>query len=868
MSKRAFLAAALAMTAAGPVRADGGKELRREVMDNGAVILVKEDHNMPVVTIQAWFPVGSTTEGENLGQGLSHFVEHMIFKGTDKQAPGDFARAVKASGGSLNAYTSFDRTVFHCTVRSERFDTMLDSFGDVIMHSKMDPAEATKEQQVIVNELKMYEDDPNRIIQYTFNETAWRVHPARHPIGGYVEQFLKLKPEDVGTYFRRWYAPNDMIFVVVGDVDSAAAMSAIRKLFGGWARKALPPIVLPEEPRQEGTRRETRSYAVAGASSGARLKIGWTTTTTYDEDTPALDMAALVLGHGESSRLNRVLKSEKSLVLSAYANNDTPTWRGHFGIGIALLPKFLEAAEAEVLAQVAKLKEELVSDAELAKIRAAVLAYNVIGRQDVMSQADTLGRGEMFHGNPLYEDLYVEKLKAVTPEDIRRVVRKYLVPATMTVATVVPRAPGGEEHSAAGGVKATFEPHIEEFTLSNGMRVVVRKNPNSASFAFTIAFMAGSRLEPSDKPGVANLACDMLLRGTTSRTAAQIAEEINATGGSIKVQGGRNTLLLNAEMLTQDFDKALELAADILTNPALSPSELENVKGLTLAKIDSMQREAVSTTSIRFHKSMYGDHPYSRIPQGTAKSVAAATPDDLRAVLAQFVHPGNCVVSVVGDLDAAAVKAALEKRFASFKKRDAALPEVKPPSLPEEGIRDDMTDTTLKMGVAIVGFPTVDMKHDDRWALQVLEKVLGGMGGRVWDAVREKKNLAYMVWASNVTMYERGYFQVGVTAQGINITPAIDVLMSEVQRVCDEPITAEELESAKNSVIGEMLIENQKNASQSQQLALDEIYGLGAGNLFEAPKKIDKVTAADVQAVAKKYLDAKKAVIAVTRPGK
>ncbi|MEK7469209.1 MAG: pitrilysin family protein [Planctomycetota bacterium] len=867
MLKRIVVAAALVAIPAG---AEEAKSLRREVLENGAVVIVKEDHNMPVVTLQAWFPVGSTTEGENLGQGLSHYVEHMIFKGTEKQAPGDFARQVKAGGGDLNAYTSFDKTVFHCTVRSQHFDRMLESFSDVIVNSKMDPEEARKEQQVIVNELKVYLDDPNRLIQYAYNETAWRLHPARHPIGGYLDQFLKLKAEDVGHYFRRWYVPNNMIFICVGDVDGAAAAAAIRRTFASWERKAIPPIVLPVEPPQSAPRRERRSYPIpkGGASSGARLKIGWPTVNCYHEDAPALDMAGLVLAYGDSSRLTRGLKNEKRIVQSLFARSDTPAYRGNFAITATLEPKFMEAAEAAILEEVKKLQEAPVTGAELARVRAAVMAWNVIGRQDIMSQADVCGEGEMYHGNPGYESLYLEKLKAVTPEDILRVARTWMLPSTMTVASVVPREEAGEASRPGPVTAAAFEPHIEEFTLENGLRVVFRRNPNAPSFAFTMTFMAGSRLEEAGKPGVANLAGEMLLRGTTNRSAAQLAEEINATGGTFKVQGGRNTVLLNAEMLTQDFAKALELAADVLMNPAFDAGELDNIKRLALAQLDSTMRSARGATTLRLLKAMYGEHPYGRFPLGTEESIRAISPGDLRAFHGRFVHAGNGVIAVVGNLEPAAVKAALAKALGGLRKSDEKLPAVAPPGELKSGWSGDVNDPTKNMGVALLGFPTVAMHEADRWPLQVIEKVMGGMGGRVWDAVREKRNLAYNAWASNLTMYERGYFEFGAQVQLDNLDPTVKVLKEEIRRIREEEVTAEELVRAKNGVIGELLIDLQKNSAQSQQLALDTIYGLGPKFVFDAPSKVERLTAADIQAAARKYLDPDRAVIAITRPGK
>jgi len=859
--------AVLILAAALPVCAD--PSLRTEVLENGAVVLVKENRNMPVATIQAWFPVGSITEGDNLGQGLSHYVEHMIFKGTETQAPGDFARAVKAAGGDLNAYTSFDRTVFHCVFRSEFFDATLAAFSDVIVNSKMDAGEATKEKFVIVNELKMYLDDPNRLIQYAYNETAWRTHPCRHPIGGYVDQFTKLKPEEVGAYFRRWYVPNHVVLIAVGDFDGAAAMAKMKAAFGGWERRPIPPIHLGVEAPQHATRRETRSYPVKGPTSGARLKIGWHGMHGHHPDVPALDMAALVLSLGDSSRLNRVLRLEKRLVQSISAHNDTPgRYAGHFAISCALDPAKLAEAEAEILREVERLKTELVSADEMARVRKGVEAWNVLNRQDVMSQASALGVSQLEYGSPDLTAVWDAKLAAVTAEQIRDAARRYLVPETMTVAAVVPAtAVGGEAPPDGAGAGAAFEARIEEFTLSNGMRVVLRRNDATPSFGMTFAFMAGSRLEPVEKQGVANLVAEMLLRGTARQSAAELAAAINGTGGTLRVIGGRNTLLLNVEMLAADFETALGLASDILANPSFDAKELDGVRANVRFQLDRMQRDTAGATSLRFHRILYGTHPYSRTPHGTAESIAALNPDDLRTFHARFIHPKNCVVAIVGALDADRVRKALETAFAGFAGKDEGLPEVAPVADLPGGLVDDVTDPTKNMGVAFVGFPTVTLENGDRWILQVAENILGGMGGRVWDAVRERKGLAYSAWASNVAMLDRGYFQLGVMAQPDNLDPAIATIHEEIRKIVEGPIGEEELRSAKNKVLGDNLIALQRNAAQAQAIALDTVYGLGPRSLFALPGKVETITAEDVRRVAKQYLDPAKAVVVITRPG-
>jgi zinc protease len=863
---RGVLCATLAALSA---RAEESAAIRREVLPNGAVLVVREDHNMPVVTLQAWFPVGSTTEGENLGRGLSHFVEHMIFKGTATQKPGDYARAVRAAGGTLNAYTAFERTVFFCTVRSEFFDSTLASFSDVIMNSSMDAAEAEKEQQVIVNELRAYLDDPGRLIQYAYNETAWRVHPARHPVGGYLEEFLRLKPSDVGEYFRRWYAPNNMVFIVVGDIDGARAIAAVRKAFQGWERKALPPIVLPEEPEQFAARREVRTYPVTGPSGGARIKIGWPGVSCRHADAPALDMAALVLGLGDSSRLARSLKMEKRLAQGTFARNDTPGYAGHFSVGATLDPARLEDVEKELIAQVEKLKADGVTEEELERVRASLESLRVTNLQTVDEQADQIGQSELYYGCPDYLlTAYDRRLKAVTPADIQRVARAWLLPARTTVAIVVPRRAEAEPVPPDGtGAASSFDPRIEEFTLSNGIRVVLRRNAVIPAFGMTVAFLGGSRVEPQDMPGAANLAAEMLMRGTRTRSAARLNDDIGRTGGTLRVQGGRNTLMLHAEMLNRHFDSAAALCADLIMNPAFEPAELDAVRARARFEIERLSRDANGAASTRFHKLIFPGHPYSRLPVGTLEGVAAATPEALRAFHDSITQPANCVVAVVGDVTPEQARATLEKHLGALKARGEAPAVPGVPASIEEAVKDEVSDPSKNMGTVYFGFSTVGMEHEDRWPLLLLDNILGGMGGRLWDQVRDRHNLAYNVWATSVTMQLRGYFQVGVVAQGPNVDRAIEVVLEVLREASEGGITEQEVADARNKAVGESLIALQKNAAQAQAIALDTLYGLGPRRVFEAPQKIGKVTLEDVRRVARHYLNEKRMVFVVTRPG-
>ncbi|MEK7865102.1 MAG: pitrilysin family protein [Planctomycetota bacterium] len=842
-----------------PLRAD---------LDNGMVFIVKEDHAAPIVTLQAWFRAGSIFEEEFLGCGISHFVEHMIFKGTPTRGVGAFANEIRAAGGDLNAYTFYDRTVFYCTVRSPYLDPALDALSDVVKNSAFDPAETAKESEVIVKELEKDLDTPDQVLYHLFQSTAYQVHPYRIPVGGYIDQFKRIGREDLVRYYRRMYVPNNMIFVVVGDVDGSEAARRVERSFADFERRPRPPITLPREPRQLGRREASRE----ADTPQTKLMLGWPTIAVSHPDLYALDVLSLVLGHGRASRLARIVKDKRRLVSSIDASSDTPLDPGTFYVWAdGIEPdRFRETCDV-VLEEAYRLRDEPVTAAELDRAKNQVLANFVYSRQGVEAQARSLGTGECLAHNIAFDALYVDGIRRVRPEQVLDAARRYLTEETLTVASVVPRSAsvsvGGSTLAAAseppptGGVRV---PDVAKSTLPGGGTLLVRPNRTLPLVTAYAAFLGGVRFEPPDRAGVSAFMASAMTRGTRRRTAEELHEAIESVGGRLEQFSGKNSFGLQVTCLTEHLDLALGLFGECLTEPAFDPDQIELVRRLTLSAIARQREDAMTQDMILLNRSLYGEHPYGRPQLGREETVCAIGREDLAAFHAAWCRSSNAVVAVVGDVSVEEAQSKIATVLAGLSASPVGVPVL--PSQPRIGERSDVEQTIpgKNLGALCVGFPTVSFRHPDGYVLDVIQQLLSGLGGRIFVRLREEQALAYEVHGVAASNLDPGAFLFMTRTTRDKFDACLDGLADELARLAREPIPEDELARAKNSLVGSRIGDLQRNQDQAQGMALDELYGLGYEHYWRYLDRVEAVGAEDVRRVARAYLDMRRCVVART----
>src|SRR5213592_4277140 len=514
-------------------------------LPNGLTIIVQEDHSAPVASVQAWCATGSIDEDEHLGAVLSHILEHMLFKGTKTRSTNVIAQKIQDVGGYINAYTSFDRTVFWIDVPKDGVATALDVLADAMMNSTLPPEEYQKEQEVIRREFAMGMDDPDRMTGLLLFATAYQRHPYRFPVIGDLEIYNQLTQEQVVQYYKTRYVPNNLTFVVVGDVEAEKVRQQLTDLFKPYPEKSLKPLLIPSEPPQLGRREVHQEFA----TELSHLSLAWHIPEVTNPDVPALDLLATILGDGRSSRLYRRVREEAGLAFSISAFSYTPGDPGLFGIDAAVDPKKRDAAEQLALRIVDEVKQAGVTAEELAKAKKITLSHHLGALTTMRGQASDIGSNWLLTRDLNFSRHYLDAVQKVTLEDIKRVAAEYLTENNLTVISLNPK---GLLAAKTVGAKLTAAGEIQKFDLSNGLRLLVREDPRLPLVGMGAVFRGGLLAETPETNGITRLMAKVLLKGTKTRTAEQIANEIEAVGGSISSDAGNNSFGVSVDVMKPD----------------------------------------------------------------------------------------------------------------------------------------------------------------------------------------------------------------------------------------------------------------------------------------------------------------------------
>src|SRR2546426_1619119 len=496
------------------------------ILPNGLTIIVQEDDSAPVASVQAWCGTGSIDEDQHLGAGLSHILEHMLFKGTKTRGKNVIAQKIQDVGGYINAYTSFDRTVFWIDVPKDGVTTALDVLADAMMNSTLPPEEYQKEQEVIRREFAMGLDDPDRVVGLRLFATAYQRPPYRFPVIGEIEIYNQLTQEQVMQYYKTRYVPNNLTFVVAGDVDAEKVRQQLTEFFKASPEKSLKPLFIPEEPPQLGRREVHQEFA----TELTHLSLAWHIPEVTNPDVPALDLLSTILGDGRSSRLYRRVREEAGLAFSISAFSYTPGDPGLLGIDATVDPAKRDAVQQLVLQIIDEIKQAGVTTEELTKAKKISLSHHLGALTTMRGQASDIGSNWFLTRNLNFSRDYLDAVQKVTLDDIKRVAANYLTNDNLTVVSLNPKS---SLTAKAEGAKAAAAAEIQKFELSNGLRLLVREDRRLPLVAMGAVFRGGLLAETSQTNGIGRLMAKVLLKGTKTRTAEQIANQIEAVGGSI-----------------------------------------------------------------------------------------------------------------------------------------------------------------------------------------------------------------------------------------------------------------------------------------------------------------------------------------------
>jgi len=860
-NKKAFLAFSLlacvvfatcyvTITAAASVT-DGA---RRFTLENGFTVILKEKKEA----------------------GITHLIEHMIFKGTPTKKTGEIARTIEASGGHINAYTSLDQTVYYVEIASSHFHTGLDVLLDAVQHSLFDPLELEREKEVVLEEYRRALDMPDRRLAKAMMRLCYKKHPYRRPIIGYEETIRAFDRQAILRYMDKWYTPNNMVLVAVGDFDTNRALKTIRRLVKNFPKRTGKKPARPMEPEQTSLRKQILKEVV----EQVYLDISWHIPALTHDHMPALDLLEITLGHGKSSRLYSRLKMQENLVhdidAGAYALADP----GFFSIDAALSPENLNHALDAIEGEIARITLEPVSDSELKKAKAIAEADFIFAMESMSGQARILAFFETMAGDMHYADKHLARLKQVTASEIRHVASTYFRPENLSIGLLAPKGADialSEQQITTIFSKARSKAVLKradhretdikplKVTLGNGLRLLVKENPCLPVVSIRAAFLGGVRLEQPQPWGISGFLSKMLTRGTSKRTAAQIASTVESWAGSLSGFSGKNSFGISAKFLSKDLYPGLELLSDVVLNPAFPESEIEKVRKDILANIKAKKDRPTAQLFDLFNKTLFQNHPYGHPRTGTENSIRSIKRSELIQWYRSHSIPSNFVLAVVGDVNKDQLIPHIKTLFGKFGASFEKTPEIRPEP-PLTAIREAHLERPGAQTHLVIGYLGTSLESKSNAPMALLETALSGQGGRLFFELRDKRSLAYSVTAFRRPGLETGMFGVYMACDPSKLTAAKEGIFKELEKVRKEGLSEKELEAAKRYLLGNLKIELQTNGNQAMRMALDELYGLGYGYLKQYIRDIEAVTLNDIKRAAKKIIMPEKFVFVTIGP--
>ena len=797
------------------------------------------------------------------------------------------ARKIESIGGDINAWTSFDETVYHIVVPKEELATGIDVLVNAVQNPLFEAKELASEKEVIFEEISQGKDDPSHLcIENLFN-SAYRSHPYGRPIIGFRKTLENISSRDLARIHNKYYSAENVTVVIAGDVDAGKCRRLLQRRISGFPKNKKKTHTF--SPAKQ--KRLQFSVVDARDINEIQAAVGFHIPRIQHEDGAALDLLALILGHGESSRLHSTLKKEANLVTDVFANAYTLKESGLFAVAAGVQPDRLEKATEALIEELFKTFKEKVTDEELERAIRIALSEKVYGAETAQGLARKLGYYGTATGDPDYERKYLSRIKVVTKSELRATAEKYIRPNNLTFSLVLPKAENASQKEtgqikkriksfARDLIKEKFKTGISTTTvsasqkkvspiqaheLSCGGKVIVLPDSSVPLVAFRSIWLGGLRAETMNNNGINCLLTGMLTRGSTKYPVYDGIRAIEGFGGSMSGAAGRNTLGLRAEVLSEHWEPAFDVIVDTLTNPTLDESELNKERKNTIDEIAAQEDNPAYQAYRAFRVALYGKHPYSMSVMGTRESLMTLTKKKLASFHRRFMRPQDMVISVVGDIDPERTVEIFETAFPDQPKtKKGVLPKRALPKFSKP--RKVRIQKDRQQSHIVLGFHGLTIQDERRFALEVLVAVLSGQGGRLFRELRDKRGMAYHVTAANIDGLDPGFLSVYMATSPEKVKDAVDGIRDELRKVSERVIGAQELEETKRHLAGNHAISLQRKSALAGNIALNEIYNLGYNEHTRYRENILSVTADDVIDVARYILRPSHEVLSIVTP--
>ncbi len=873
-------------------------------LNNGLKVLLKEVHASPVVSVWCWYKVGSKNEGPGI-TGISHWVEHMNFKGTKEFSKGDMWNLVERAGGYENGYTWLDVTTYLETLPKDKLELGLKMEKERLASSLFDSAEVATERGVIISELQGGENYPETNLDEKLWSIAFDAHPYRFPTIGWLSDLEKITREDLYNYYKSYYMPNNATLVVVGDFESEKIIPQIKELFENIPSGKSPEPLRTVEPVQKGERK----FILKGGGETKYLEIGYKIPETFNHDFyPLLVLDAILTGAkgantwssdywsqaSKSSRLYKALVDEKLAtkvrgVLIPFANPNLYT----FNLTLSEDKDFKEVEE-RLYKEIDRLKTELVPEAEFEKAFNQLKAKLSYEDESVTEQAHQLGYYETISSYKLYYSL-LDSLNQVKREDIKRVAEKYLNEDLRTVGWYIPRkdektlSSGSSEGSSKSyyksyssektnsqpGIKiedpeATYPLQAKRVVLKNGMVVLIKENHSTSSVSLIFNIRAGSFFDPDKKHGLANFTAGMLDRGTYNLSKDKIAEELDFSGAELYINTAVQSVNISARSLSSDYKKILALLGDMLINPVFPEEEMEKVRKEILISIDENLNNTGAVAEDNLKRLLFPEqNPYHWPAIGEKEQVVSLTKQELDNFHNRFYLPNNTILAIVGDVNSDDVMDLIDKIFSGWSPGKKALYKTSGPSFSDKTEELILPLAEKTQSDIALGYLAPIREDKDFYSFLVMNHIIGqfGLGGKMGRIIREEQGFAYYVYSYFPFSFTQPPWLLRAGVNPKNVQKAVESMKTELDRLRNDLVEEDELQKSKEAMIGSLPVSLETNGGIANQLITQEFYNLGMDYLERYPKIINSVTREDIRRVAKKYLKPQGYKLVAAGPG-
>lgn len=824
-------------------------------LDNGQTVVVQEVKNNPIVTIDTWIKTGSIDE-EDSNNGVAHFLEHLFFKGTKTHEPGEFDKILETKGAITNAATSKDFTHYYITIPSKDFDLAMDLHGDMILHPLIPRKEMEKERKVVLEEISKDLNSPTKIMQDNLNSMLYTTHPYKRKVIGRSDVIETITRDQVLSFYNKNYSPSNMVTVIIGDVDANHAIEKTKEAFNSEYKKQTKTIYTKEAPLTK----QQKKVEYLDTESGYMV-IGFRGTPIDDKDSYALDVLATILGDGRSSVLNQVLKEKKRIAFSVDAGNSTFRDDGIFYISANYEPSKCKIVQDTIFNEIEKIQKNGVTDDQLKLAKNIIERSTYYSRESITNIATEIGYTMALTNDIKFYDTYLDNIKNVSKEDVKKVAEKYLGINRSAVSIVLPKSAKEvpvaslTQQAPATAELVSENAQTQKYKLSDGATMLY--TPNNVNDIIAISIYAKGGQLAEQKAGTANLTATAMMRGTKNYTSLELSQVLEDNGIKIQPSASADAFAINVLTTKDEYDKTLELLNEVVNNATFEDYEIDKVKTEKLNTIKRNKDVPLQRAIEEYRDLIYQNSPYSISSKILEKNIPNITKEDIINYYNSIFAPKNLVISINGNIDKDKTIQDLNNIFKpkentknfDFAQYNSKIPTV---TTPRQTIQKVPTTETAWI---LLGWQTNGVLNEKDYAtLQVIDSLLGsGMSSRLFKDLREQEGLAYQLGSGYSPNVLRGSFLLYIGTNPQTLDKAKSGLFAEITRLKTEYVGDKELQDAKEKLLGNYVIGLETNLDKASNIGWYEASTRGYEFKDKYEKLINSVTDSDIIEIANKY---------------